>query len=286
MAGPGRYSGCSLASYKGLKSIGKGAYAEVKEGIHKDTKEKVALKIYDKNTLFDPMRKNNVLREIKILEGLDHPNIMKILDCIDNPKQVIIVLEFVKGISLKEYLANIPTHCLDEQKAILIFKQIVSAISYCHEKGITHRDLKLENILLMQNDIIKIIDFGFSISARMKLKTFCGTPTYMAPEIINKGEYEGPPTDMWALGIIFFALLCGVFPFQGSANKELYKRISKGIFSIPNHVSANLQEILNGLLCVDPIKRMTASQVLSQLSEKFLSPSYDTDLKKVVSLPA
>ena len=127
------------------------------------------------------------------------------------------VLERVTGVSLKEYLLNIPDHKLTESQASDIFQQISSAIAYCHERGITHRDLKLDNILLTQNGTVKVIDFGFSTWTKkdFKLKSFCGTPTYMAPEIINKSEFLGPPTDMWALGIILYALLCGTFPFQG-----------------------------------------------------------------------
>jgi serine/threonine protein kinase len=129
------------------------------------------------------------------------------------------VLEHVKGISLKTYLAQLPTHRFPEAEAAPIFLQLLQAVAYCHSKGITHRDLKLENILLTPLKQVKIIDFGFSTWTKKdaKLKTFCGTPTYMAPEIINKGEYQGPPTDMWALGVILYVLLCGSFPFHGKS---------------------------------------------------------------------
>jgi len=126
------------------------------------------------------------------------------------------VLELVKGDSLQKYLNSCEKHCLNELEAMQIFKQILSAIAYCHSKGISHRDLKLENILITDKKTIKIIDFGFSVWSKKekKLKVFCGTPTYMAPEIISKSEYEGPPTDIWAMGIILYTLLCGVFPFN------------------------------------------------------------------------
>ncbi|MDR3546664.1 MAG: protein kinase [Candidatus Pacebacteria bacterium] len=214
----GKYGGDNMDSYKIISSIGQGAYAEVKEGMHYGTQDHVALKIYDKFALLDSARRNNVLREIKVLESLDHPNIMRILDCVESDKQVVIVLEHITGVSLKGLLAGLADHMISESDARPIFFQLLDAVAYCHSRGVTHRDLKLENVLLTPQKAIKLIDFGFSTWANKdhKLKTFCGTPTYMAPEIINKSEYLGPPTDMWALGVIFYALVCGSFPFHGN----------------------------------------------------------------------
>ena len=164
------------------------------------------------------------------------------------------------------------------------------ALEYLHNKGIIHRDVKPANVLIGADGHIKLSDFGLSMCmykaedvkyscrspllakrVEAKVSRRLGTPYYMAPEIINKNEYEGPPTDMWALGVIFFALLCGAFPFQGMkdaneliglVNRELYRRIKKGVFSIPDQVSAGAKKLLNGFLCVDPSKRMTASSAL------------------------
>lgn len=265
MSTEGKYKGSCLGTYKSVKPLGKGAYADVKEGVHEVTKERVALKMYRKSLLQDTMKKNNVLREIKILERLDHPNIMKIFDCFEDSQNVTIVLEYVAGISLNSYLAKVPEHRLDESEVCKIFKQLLSAVAYCHSKGITHRDLKLENVLLTPSGEIKLIDFGFSTFVKTKQTTFCGTPTYMAPEIIAKKEYEGPPTDMWALGIILFALLSGYFPFQAPRSQELYKRIEKGLFSIPSHISKQFQRTLGRLICIDPTKRRTAAESLHEL---------------------
>ncbi len=197
--------------------IGHGCSAAVKEAVHIPTNEHVALKIYEKSALSDTLKRNSVLREIHVLETLDHPNIVKIYDCIDTGKQVVIVMECVLGQSLKDYLADIADHKLPEKEGAAMFLQIVSAVNYCHAKGVSHRDLKLENILLGTDmRTVKLIDFGFSIWVKKegKLKVFCGTPTYMAPEIISRPEYEGPPTDVWALGVILYVLLCGQFPFN------------------------------------------------------------------------
>lgn len=265
MTTEGKYNGSELKDYTNIKLIGKGAYAEVKEGIHKLTKDKVALKIYEKSRLYDPMKKDNVIREIRILEQLDHPNIMKIFDSIETSHQVIIVLEHITGISLNNYLAKLPEHKLDDEKAQTILSKILSAVAYCHSKGVIHRDLKLENILITPTEDVKLIDFGFSVSKETKLSTFCGTPTYMAPEIITMKQYEGPPTDAWALGIIAFVLLNGYFPFQAVRSQELYKRISKGLFSMPKDINIKFQKLIDGLLCIDPKKRKTVVDVLQEL---------------------
>lgn len=198
------------------------------------------------------------------MENCEHPNIVKIYDCIDSGKFIIIVLELVAGMSLSQYLEKIKDHKIDEQTGANIFKQIVSAVDYLHSKGIAHRDLKLENILITPTNEIKLIDFGFSIWIKKegKMKLFCGTPTYMAPEIINKPEYEAPPVDIWALGVILFTLLVGVFPFISSRNSELYRRITKGIFSFPEHVSIQAQKLISDMLTVDPSKRIFSNEIL------------------------
>ena len=129
---------------------------------------------------------------------------------------------------------------MDEAEAKYLFKQVVSAIHYCHSRCITHRDIKLENILLNEKkNQVKLIDFGFStcIPNEKKVKLFCGTPSYMAPEIVSKKEYTGPPADVWGLGVLYYALLCGKFPFKGQNDKELYKKICKNDLEFPEGVS-------------------------------------------------
>ena len=136
-------------------------------------------------------------------------------------------MEYVGGGSLHGYLKSKPLRRLEEWDAKRLFKQIVEGISYCHQRCITHRDIKLENLLLDEENNIKIIDYGFStcVPNEKKIKIFCGTPSYMAPEIVSKIEYSGPPADIWALGVLLFALLCGKFPFKGQNDKELYSHI-------------------------------------------------------------
>lgn len=122
-------------------------------------------------------------------------------------------------------------------------KQLLGTLSYLHNRSVTHRDIKLENIIIDKRGIIKLIDFGFCCcsSPDVRLKVFCGTPSYMSPEIVMKREYLGAPSDIWASGILLYAMLCGAFPFRGPTDKELYKKISRGSFTYPEHVSLEAQ---------------------------------------------
>lgn len=168
--------------------------------------------------MIEPNRKKSVKREMKIMEKLDHPNIAKLYEAFESPKQVFLIMEYVNGGSLHGYLKMKPNRQMPELEAKFLWRQVVQAIYYCHQRNVTHRDIKLENILLDETKTLaKLIDFGFStcIPHERKVKIFCGTPSYMAPEIVSKSEYSGPPADIWALGVLLFALLCGKFPFKG-----------------------------------------------------------------------
>eukprot|EP01022_Parablepharisma_sp_SALTPOND_P014704 TRINITY_DN201_c0_g1_i1.p1 TRINITY_DN201_c0_g1~~TRINITY_DN201_c0_g1_i1.p1 ORF type:complete len:638 (-),score=59.80 TRINITY_DN201_c0_g1_i1:11782-13695(-) len=246
------------------KQVGQGAYAAVKVAFHKVLNKKVALKIYDKAKLIEPQRQKSVQREIKIMERLNNPYIAKLYEAFDTPKQVILAMEYVRGTSLHGYLKSKMGRRLPEQEAKRLFKQVVTGIGYCHNKSITHRDIKLENILLDESNNIKIIDFGFStcIPNTKKIKIFCGTPSYMAPEIVSRKEYAGPPADIWALGVLLYAMLCGAFPFKGENDKDLYRKITRGFFDIPDHLSSLSKALLVRILQVDPDKRPNADKIL------------------------
>lgn len=255
----------SIADYQFNKQIGQGAYAVVKEATHRTTKRQVAIKVYDKFRLLDPQRKKSVNHEIQILKKLSHPHIVKLYDTIDTVKQLYLVLELVKGKSLYSYVKSREGRRLGETETRRIFRQIVSGIAYCHNRNVSHRDIKLENLLLDSHNDIKIIDFGFATSAPpgTKLRVFCGTPSYMAPEIVTKKEYSGPPADMWALGVLLFAMLSGKFPFKGANDKDLYKHIAKGDFSFLPIVPAKAKTLIKRLMSVDPLKRPTCEDVLA-----------------------
>ena len=244
--------------------IGKGAYASVRLAIHRPTYNKVALKIYEKSKLISPQRRKNVRREILILEKLNHPNIVRLYEAFETQNQVILAMEFVPGMSLHGLLKSKVNRRLPEAEAKRILGQVTSAIKYCHSKCITHRDIKLENILLDEKNNIKLIDFGFStcIPNERKIKIFCGTPSYMAPEIVGKKEYSGPPADIWAMGVLLYAMLCGTFPFRGTNDKELYSRIMKGSFHIFDHLTPLSTSLLFRILTVEPDDRISAVKVI------------------------
>mmetsp|Transcript_34475 Transcript_34475/g.46461 ORF Transcript_34475/g.46461 Transcript_34475/m.46461 type:complete len:161 (+) Transcript_34475:1748-2230(+) len=159
----------------------------------------------------DIQRKKQAIREIRILSRLNHQNVVRLFEAIDTPKYVYLVMEYVQGESLHAHLKAQPNRRFPEEKAKHIIKQLIGILSYLHSRNVTHRDIKLENIIIDKRGIIKLIDFGFCCctSNDVKLKIFCGTPSYMCPEIVMKKDYSGPPTDIWATGILLFAMLCG-----------------------------------------------------------------------------
>merc|ERR1711988_2057042 len=141
-----------------------------------------------------------------------------------------------------------------------IFVQICQSVLYMHSLNIVHRDIKLENVLFNTDKEANLIDFGFSVVCPKdkRLKVFCGTPSYMAPEIVKRTQYEGKPVDMWSMGILLYALLCGCFPFRAKSYPDLYRRIARGTFAIPEELSASVKDLLRQFLTVDVSQRTTA----------------------------
>ena len=259
-----------LSKYEIGNSLGKGAYATVKLVTNKLTQEKFAMKIYEKEKLNSNSKKNCVYKEIQILKKLKHKNIVKLIEVISTEKQILIIQELIEGISLREYYNNE----IRNQKGIsihkenifrIIFRQIFEAMDYLHKQGMAHRDIKLENILIKKNYEIKIIDFGFGMyNPENKLqKFFCGTPNYMPPEIAEKKPYIGQLADMWSLGILVYKIYCADFPFKGKDEKELYKSIKTGKFSMASYTPDYARKIICSLIVLNPNKRMTCEDVLN-----------------------
>ena len=259
-----------LSKYEIGEELGKGAYAKVKLATNKLTKEKFAIKIYEKEKLNSNSKKSCVYKEIQILKKLKHKNIVKLIEVISTETQILIVQELIEGISLREYYNNE----IRNQKGISIHKetifrkifyQIFSAMDYLHKHNMAHRDIKLENILIKDNYEIKIIDFGFGMyNPEKKLqKFFCGTPNYMPPEIAEKKPYIGQLADMWSLGILVYKIFCADFPFKGKDEKELYKAIKVGKFSYAKYTPEYARKIIGGLIVLDPNKRMSCEDVLN-----------------------
>jgi serine/threonine protein kinase len=263
--GSGPLSGSSLEDYIIGKQIGQGAYATVFFGLHRESGKKVAIKIYEKYKLLDPQRRKSVRCEIRLMERLRHPNIVIFHDALDTPKQIHIIMDFVGGGSLHHFLKKRPGRRLDDQVAKRLIFQVAQGIKYLHDRHIVHRDIKLENLLLDESNTVKIIDFGFStiVPPGKKLKIFCGTPSYMAPEIVARKEYAGFCADIWATGVLLYALLCGSFPFRGQNDRDLYRKIVRGVFHVPEVVTDGARNVLSRILTPDMSRRPTIDDVLA-----------------------
>jgi len=254
-----------LDIFKLEKIIGQGSYAIVRLVVDKRSGETFALKSYSKLKLCDIQRKESVKREIEILQTSNHPNIVKLHRTIDTPTQLHLVMEMGGTLSLQSYLKSKAAKKLNESEVKLIFKQLVDGVSYLHKNNIAHRDLKLENILIDDNKNIKVIDFGFSlVTPRNKpLNVCCGTPSYMAPELIAKKNYYGHLVDIWALGILLFVLLSGYFPFKAPTNGELYNKITSGQYQIPDNLSSDVKSLIKRMLRMNPHERPSAQEILN-----------------------
>ena len=258
-----------IEDYLITKELGKGSYAVVKLAKHKITNEKFAIKIYTKESLLDPQKRNTVKNEINILKQLNHINIMKLYEVIDSSKYLYLVLEYIKGISLLEVIKLEKYHYIEQHKAIKLFLQIVKGISYCQSKNINHRDIKLENILVIKDDIVKIIDFGFSIKGTKDTyqKLFCGTPSYMPPEIVNKEKYIAQYSDIWSLGVLLYTMLYGRFPFKAKNDEKLFELINEADVKFPDniYVSENIKKLIKKILNVEPKLRPSPEEIINDI---------------------
>lgn len=253
------------SNYEIGRQIGRGAYAIVKEALNKVDGVKYAAKIYDKHQLANEQKRKNVQNEVSILRKLSHENIVKLYEVLDFPKQTVLILELIHGRSLYSHLKKQVTRRLEESEVKRLLCQLLSALAYCHTHNISHRDIKLDNILIdPYTSHLTLIDFGFSAHSHSneKLATFCGTPSYMAPEIVSRREYRGQPADMWAVGVLLYTLLCGAHPFRGDGEKELFRRIAAGVYSAPQGASEEMKELVGRMLQVDPAKRVTSEEAL------------------------
>ncbi|KAJ1437243.1 kinase-like domain-containing protein [Ochromonadaceae sp. CCMP2298] len=243
------------------KVVGVGSYGKVRAAWHRLTSSKVAIKTYDKSKLKDPAHWKRVHSEIKIMEQVSHPRIARMYEAVETPKRMHLIMECLDGGNLCSYVKA--KRRLSEEESKRIFFQIAQALEHLHSLGVSHRDIKLENVLFENDRDIKLIDFGFSTVCQpgKKLKVFCGTPSYMAPEIVRRSEYEGKPVDMWSMGILLYALLCGCFPFRAKAYPDLYRRIARGTFPMPEELSAPVKDLLRQLLNVDAATRYACACV-------------------------
>ena len=259
----------TLGQYQLGKTLGIGAFGKVKLAHHIITGQKVAAKILNKGKIKHMEMAEKVRREINILKMCTHPHIIRLYEVIDTPTDIFVIMEFVSGGELFDYIVS--RGRLPPDEARYFFHQIISGIEYCHFHKIVHRDLKPENLLLASKteDItVKIADFGFAVKSKTdkSLTTQCGTPGYVAPEILLSKPY-GKSVDMWSIGVIIFILLGGYPPFSDNNQGKLYKKIKAGQFEFhPDYwgtISKEAKDLITKLLTVDPEKRFTADQALN-----------------------
>uniref|UniRef100_A0A8C2KW83 non-specific serine/threonine protein kinase n=1 Tax=Cyprinus carpio TaxID=7962 RepID=A0A8C2KW83_CYPCA len=244
-----------IGNYRLLKTIGKGNFAKVKLARHILTSREVAIKIIDKTQL-------------------NPTSLQKLFEVIETEKTLYLVMEYASGGEVFDYLVSHGR--MKEKEARAKFRQIVSAVHYCHQKNIVHRDLKAENLLLDADSNIKIADFGFSneFTLGSKLDTFCGSPPYAAPELFQGKKYDGPEVDIWSLGVILYTLVSGSLPFDGQNLKELRERVLRGKYRVPFYMSTDCESILRRFLVLNPTKRCTLEQIMK---DKWINVGYEND---------
>ncbi|XP_068125679.1 NUAK family SNF1-like kinase 2 isoform X2 [Hyperolius riggenbachi] len=222
----------------------------------------VAIKSIRKDRIKDEQDMLHIRRETEIMSSLCHPHIISIYEVFENSSKIVIVMEYASQGDLYDYISE--RQRLSEQEARKFFRQIVLAVQYCHANGIVHRDLKLENILLDENKNLKIADFGLSNIYRSNgyLQTYCGSPLYASPEIVNGRPYIGPEVDSWSLGVLLYILVHGCMPFDGQDYKKLVAQISCGAYKQPSQPS-DACGLIRWLLMVNPERRATLSDVVS-----------------------
>uniref|UniRef100_A0A3P9Q2T9 non-specific serine/threonine protein kinase n=1 Tax=Poecilia reticulata TaxID=8081 RepID=A0A3P9Q2T9_POERE len=253
-----------IGNYRLLKTIGKGNFAKVKLARHILTGREVILLIVS--------RSFQLFREVRIMKTLNHPNIVQLFEVIETEKTLYLVMEYASGGEVFDYL--VAHGRMKEKEARAKFRQIVSAVHYCHQKNIVHRDLKAENLLLDADSNIKIADFGFSneFTEGNKLDTFCGSPPYAAPELFQGKKYDGPEVDIWSLGVILYTLVSGSLPFDGQNLKELRERVLRGKYRVPFYMSTDCEGILRRFLVLNPAKRCSLEQIMK---DKWINVGYE-----------
>uniref|UniRef100_U3IPH1 BR serine/threonine kinase 2 n=2 Tax=Anatinae TaxID=2068716 RepID=U3IPH1_ANAPP len=257
-------SGAQHAQYVGPyrleKTLGKGQTGLVKLGVHCVTCQKVAIKIVNREKLSESVLMK-VEREIAILKLIEHPHVLKLHDVYENKKYLYLVLEHVSGGELFDYLVK--KGRLTPKEARKFFRQIISALDFCHSHSICHRDLKPENLLLDEKNNIRIADFGMASLqvGDSLLETSCGSPHYACPEVIRGEKYDGRKADVWSCGVILFALLVGALPFDDDNLRQLLEKVKRGVFHMPHFIPPDCQNLLRGMIEVDASKRLTLEHI-------------------------
>ncbi|XP_040289341.1 serine/threonine-protein kinase DCLK3 isoform X2 [Bufo bufo] len=271
------------------RSIGDGNFAVVKECRVRKTNQKFAMKIIDKAKLEG--KEDIVENEVRIIKLLCHPNIVKLLDDFETENEIYLIMEYIKGGDLFDAITE--SIKFTEHHASLMMTDLCEALLYIHSKNIVHRDLKPENLLVQNNpdgsSTLKLADFGLAVFVSEPIFTVCGTPTYVAPEILSEKGY-GLEVDMWATGVILYILLCGFPPFRSPErnHEELFEIIQRGEYEFPSpywdNISEEAKDLISRLLVLSPLKRYTAQHVLQHSWVRSRGQMNDRSLQREVTM--
>ncbi|XP_023547589.1 CBL-interacting serine/threonine-protein kinase 1-like isoform X2 [Cucurbita pepo subsp. pepo] len=270
-----------LGKYELGKTLGHGNFGKVKLAINFETDQPFAVKVLDKTKIIDLNISDQFKREIRTLKLLKHPNIVRLHEVLASKSKIYMVLEYVNGGELFNRIAS--NGKLSEDRGRKIFQQLIDGVSYCHWKGVYHRDLKLENILVDAKGNIKISDFGLSaLPEHLRndglLHTTCGSPNYVAPEILANRGYDGAASDVWSCGVILYVILTGSLPFEDRNLCVLYNKILKGETQLPKWLSQGAQNLIRRILDPNPISRITMASIkMDEWFRKDYDPAYLDD---------
>ncbi len=242
--------------------LGKGAFGKVNLCVHKLSGKLVAIKSLHKQYLASEHNNAKFRNEISILRQLHHKSIMRLYETFSSDTYLLIVVELCSGGDLLTYVRK--RRRLAEPIAKFVFKQILDGLSYCHSKGIVHRDIKLDNILLNESGNVKIGDFGVSkkVTRGKKLHDRCGTPAYIAPEILKDAGYDGDTVDVWSAGVVLYAMLYGNFPFKAASVEELESLIIEGEYTLPEDISMEARDLIGKILQPEPDERVGIAEIM------------------------
>ncbi|XP_006349867.1 CBL-interacting serine/threonine-protein kinase 1-like [Solanum tuberosum] len=256
--------GMRVGKYELGRTLGEGNFGKVKFAKHTDSAQSFAIKILEKNRIQDLRITDQIKREIRTLKVLKHPNVVRLYEVLASKTKIYMVLEYVNGGELFDRIAS--KGKLSETQGRKLFQQLIDGVSYCHDKGVFHRDLKLENVLIDGGRNIKISDFGLSaLPQHLRddglLHTTCGSPNYVAPEVLSNRGYNGATSDTWSCGVILYVILTGFLPFDDRNLAVLYQKIFKGDAPIPKWLSQGAKNLIKRILDPNPQTRITMAEI-------------------------
>ncbi|XP_020575322.1 CBL-interacting protein kinase 18-like [Phalaenopsis equestris] len=271
-----------MKKYEIGRMLGKGTFAKVYYARNINTAQTVAIKMIDKEKVLKIGLMDQIKREISVMRLMNHPNIVDLYEVMATKNKIYFVMECMKG---GELFNKVAKGKLKEDVARKFFQQLITAVEFCHSRGVYHRDLKLENLLLDENGNLKVSDFGFSTLIDSKrqdllLHTTCGTPAYVAPEVISRKGYDGAKADIWSCGVILYVLLAGYLPFRDANLMVMYRKIGKAEFKCPHWFPPEVRRLLSKILDPNPTRRISIEKIMDH---PWFQKAFDGKQKEIVT---